>query len=93
MKKALLLAVTILLTACATPKTVMTNDKGETVTCGGGRGGSMIFGVLGYNMEKKSDKECVTKSTSNGFKVVSAEYEQDAPAPTNPSATPVAIKK
>lgn len=57
-----------LVAACATPKTTLTNSAtGETVECGGSRGGALMFGAIGYVMQRAADKSCVAENTKKGF--------------------------
>jgi len=70
MKKTTLLISLLCLTACATPTTVLKNDKtGEVVTCGGGTAGSIAGGMVGYSIQKSNDKECVEEYKSKGYKI------------------------
>jgi len=69
MKKLIILSA-LLLTACATPVTVMHNPHtGKTETCGGEVGPSIALGAIGYQIAKQNDDDCVTKYQSGGYKV------------------------
>jgi len=73
MKKSIItgLLLTLSLTACSTPKTVLKHPETKQVaTCGGSATGSMVGGVLGYHIEKANDASCVSDYTSQGFKVI-----------------------
>lgn len=46
----------LLLSACATPRTVMKNpETGQVTQCGGTATGSFVGGVLGYHIQKSND--------------------------------------
>jgi hypothetical protein len=65
---AAMLTAAALISGCATPVFMLKNEKtGETARCGGGVGGSMAGGLIGYNIQKKSDKACVKDYESRGF--------------------------
>lgn len=58
----------LLLTACATPITMLQNPKtGQIVSCGGGMAGSVAGGYIGYSMQKDNDSKCVTEYMKQGF--------------------------
>ena len=58
-----------LLAGCATPLTVLRHPTtGATVQCGGGRGGSAIGGLIGYNLQKDSDERCVRDHEARGYR-------------------------
>jgi hypothetical protein len=60
--------VSMFLSGCATPVTMLKNEKtGQIARCGGGASGSMAGGLIGYNIQKKSDKACVTDYENRGF--------------------------
>ncbi len=58
------------LAGCATPQTTLRNASGQTVTCGGGVGGSLMGGLIGHNIEKNSDQKCVQQYEAAGYKRV-----------------------
>ena len=59
-----------LLASCSTPVTILKNEKTVQVArCGGGMGGSMMFGALGYAIESANDTDCVNQFIGQGFKV------------------------
>lgn len=58
----------LLVSACATPVTMLRNDQGQIARCGGGTGGSMAGGVVGYSIEQNSDAQCVADFEARGFK-------------------------
>lgn len=64
MRKILIL---LLLTGCATPITTLSNKQGDVVTCGGGKGGSIVGGLIGYTIEESQDKDCVDAYKAKGF--------------------------
>lgn len=50
--------------------TILKNEKtGQVARCGGGMGGSMMFGALGYALESANDTDCVNQFIGQGFKV------------------------
>lgn len=56
---------------CATPVLMMKNEKtGQIARCGGGVGGSMAGGLIGYNIQKKTDKACVKDFEAKGFTAI-----------------------
>lgn len=57
------------LAGCATP-TVMLKNKttGQIARCGGGAAGSMAGGLIGYNIEKANDENCIRDFEAKGFK-------------------------
>lgn len=73
-KLATVVAITAALAACSTPRTVLENPTtGQIAQCGGGSNGSIAGGVIGYEIEKSNDKECVTTYQNLGFDVISTE--------------------
>ncbi len=58
------------LSACATPATTLRNASGQEVKCGGDRGSSAAFGMLGYERQKIADQECVDKYKGQGYREV-----------------------
>lgn len=59
----------LLLTACTTPQTVLTNHStGQVVTCGGTATGSLVGGLIGYEIQKSNERDCVKMFQANGFK-------------------------
>lgn len=75
MKPVLFLAVAALaLTACTTPKTVMINpETKQVVSCGGSATGSFVGGIIGYQIQKSNDAQCVADYAENGFKRLNKE--------------------
>lgn len=63
------LLVLLLVTACATPQTVLQKD-GKVVTCGGGTAGSIAGGMVGYSIQKNNDKDCVENYKKQGFAII-----------------------
>lgn len=58
----------LLLTACATPITLLENPKThQLVQCGGGTAGSIIGGGFGYEIQKDNDRKCVNAYEKQGF--------------------------
>lgn len=68
MKKLYILPLILLITACTTPRTVLTNAHGQIAVCGGDMSSSAAAGALGYYLQKQVDKECVQTYKDNGFK-------------------------
>jgi hypothetical protein len=63
------LILLLALSACATPRTVLKNERtGEIAQCGGQRGGSIAMGVIGYHIQKDLDEDCVKEQISKGYK-------------------------
>jgi len=57
--------------ACATPQTVLKNPlTGQVVQCGGGAGGSVAGGAIGYRIQKSNDEKCVESYKEQGFEVI-----------------------
>ena len=44
------------------------NDAGQVVTCGGGTGGSVLGGAIGYNIQKSGDEKCAQEFEAKGYK-------------------------
>lgn len=57
----------LLLAGCATPQTVLQNDKGYSVVCGGSSTGSVLGGMIGYSIQKTQDNRCVKDAMSAGY--------------------------
>jgi hypothetical protein len=56
---------------CATPSIVLKNETtGQIVRCGGDATGSMVGGLIGYNIQKDADGSCVRAYETQGFKRV-----------------------
>jgi len=70
-KKCLVLAgVMALLAACSTPVTLLVNPKtGQVARCGGNMEGSLGGGLIGYNIQKDNDAECVKQYQALGFTI------------------------
>ena len=69
MKKLAVLAL-LALGACTTPKTVLKNDNGDVVTCGGSATGSLVGGMIGYSIERDNDDKCVKDYIEQGYEPV-----------------------
>lgn len=67
MKYILIMSV-LALTACATPATVLKNKEGGTVECGGNVMASVLFGRIGYEVQKSMDEDCVKDAKAKGYK-------------------------
>ena len=68
------LLLLLLLSACSTPRTVMRNSEtGQVAQCGGSATGSLVGGVLGYQMQKSNDRKCVNEYLKQGFDTVETE--------------------
>ncbi len=72
MKKSLIVfAAAVVLVGCATPAITLKNDgTGQVARCGGDATGSMVGGLIGYNIQKDNDASCVRSYESQGFKRV-----------------------
>jgi hypothetical protein len=64
-KKSILLIV--LLAGCATPQTLLENKSHDVVSCGGGTAGSLAGGLIGYNIQKDHDNECIQSYIAKGY--------------------------
>ena len=70
MKKLAFITAALLLAACTTPMTTMKHPKtGQVATCGGSANGSFVGGVIGYQVQKSNDTDCVKTYEKQGFKV------------------------
>ena len=71
MKKTVFSVATLIaLTACTTPMTTLKHPKtGQVASCGGSANGSFVGGVIGYQMQKSNDTDCVRSYEKQGFKV------------------------
>ena len=71
MTRVLILMSALALSACATPVTVLKNPQtGQTATCGGGIGGSLLGGVAGYTIEQTYDRKCAAEFVASGYEPV-----------------------
>lgn len=71
MKNVIFVLSLALIASCATPATMLKNDAtGQVARCGGDSTGSMAGGLIGYNMQKSNDAECVRSYEAQGFKRV-----------------------
>lgn len=73
MKRYLLLL--ILLSACATPTTIMRSSSGNEVTCGGGTAGSIAGGLVGYTIQEGHDQDCVKHYAQKGYKIITPDNQ------------------
>jgi hypothetical protein len=55
------------LAGCATPETILKNDKNEYASCGGSSVGSITGGMIGYDIQKNNDEKCVKDYTNKGY--------------------------
>lgn len=69
----ILIAVLLSLTACATPVTVLKKDN-TVATCGGGTVGSIFGGVIGYNIQKRHDLDCIKEHADYGYKIMETHH-------------------
>jgi hypothetical protein len=61
----------LMLFGCATPTVMLKNEQtGQIARCGGDTSGSMAGGLIGYNMQKSNDENCVHSYEALGFKRV-----------------------
>ncbi len=59
------------LAGCATPALTLKNEKtGQVVQCGGDATGSLLGGMIGYNVQKNNDETCAKNYEAQGFKRV-----------------------
>lgn len=73
MKKRLLIVCVLATVAagCATPVTTLRHPRtGKVVQCGGGVGGSLAGGKIGYNIQKNHDDKCVAEHEAGGYRRV-----------------------
>lgn len=76
------------LAGCATPVVMLKNDiNGQVVRCGGGVAGSIAGGLIGHNIEKASDENCVRDFEARGFKRTEAARDAEIPARRAPLTT------
>lgn len=73
MKKLIWVTTVLLLAACSTPRTTLSNYYGDTVTCGGDVSSSLAAGGLGYYLQKQVDKECVENYQNHGYTITEHE--------------------
>ena len=67
------IAIASVLTGCATPVVMLRHGPtGQVARCGGGMGGSMAFGYVGYSIEQSNDERCVRDYEAQGFKRIGA---------------------
>lgn len=67
--RATIVAITLMITGCSTPVTMLKNDRtGQIARCGGGTAGSVAGGLIGYSIEKDGDAKCVADYEAQGFK-------------------------
>lgn len=78
------LLCTGLLSACATPKTMLRNPQtAQVVTCGGDRSGALMGGMIGYSMQAGDAADCVKAYAAQGFVIVNDGVKSnDANSPT-----------
>ena len=63
------LGTLVCLASCATPVVMLKNPQtGQVARCGGGTGGSVTGGLIGYSVEKDSDQNCVRDYEAQGFR-------------------------
>jgi hypothetical protein len=71
MQKTLIALTTAGLVGCATPAITLKNEvTGQVARCGGDATGSMVGGLIGYNIQKDNDASCVRSYETQGFKQV-----------------------
>lgn len=67
MKKLAIIAL-IGLSSCATPQTLLRHPQtGQMAACGGSSAGSMAGGMIGYEIQKSNDRDCVSNYLAQGF--------------------------
>jgi hypothetical protein len=63
--------VVVALVGCATPAITLKNEStGQIARCGGDATGSMVGGLIGYNIQKDNDEACARAYEAQGFKRV-----------------------
>jgi len=68
-KLTLVCLIGVSLIGCSTPAVTLKNEStGQVARCGGDATGSMVGGLIGYNMQKSNDESCVGAYESQGFK-------------------------
>lgn len=90
------LVLALALVGCATPVTMLRNDKtGQIARCGGGTTGFVAGGMIGKSIEQSSDARCVADYEAQGFRRSYAGDPQAIAAPRRelestaaPGATP-----
>lgn len=77
------------LAGCATPVVMMKNEStGQVARCGGGVTGSIAGGLIGHNIEKAHDEDCVRDFEARGFRRISSSTPQtDVKSSPKPQAT------
>lgn len=68
MKKLILVTVCLLISGCSTPVSMMKNESGQVVRCGGNITSSLAGGMVGYYFQKKADDKCKEDYKKSGFK-------------------------
>lgn len=70
LKNIFIISILALLTACSTPMTILKNPKtGQIAQCGGSATGSMVGGVIGYQIQKSNDLKCAEEYQKQGFRI------------------------
>jgi hypothetical protein len=65
---AAVLAVSIVLSGCTTPTTVMRHPTtGQVATCGGNVSSSLAGGMIGYSIQRSTDEQCIATYAAQGF--------------------------
>jgi uncharacterized protein YcfJ len=68
--KKIAIVALLFLTGCTTPMTTLKNPKtGQIATCGGSATGSLVGGVIGYQIQKGNDGDCIQAYKKQGFKI------------------------
>jgi hypothetical protein len=63
--------MSLIAAGCTTPVTMLKNDAtGQIARCGGDISSSIAGGVIGYNIQKNSDQNCVRDYQAQGFKLI-----------------------
>jgi uncharacterized protein YcfJ len=77
--KKIILASVLMLGACSTPSTTLIHPTTkQTVQCGGSATGSLIGGVIGYQIEKSNAQDCVVGYLEAGFERVGINNNSEA---------------
>ena len=68
----------VVVSGCTTPKTMLKNpESGQIVSCGGSATGSLVGGVVGYNIQKSNDSKCVEDYKKQGFELIRVKSDDD----------------
>jgi hypothetical protein len=67
----ILITTAFILSACATPQTVLRSPRtGQVEVCGGSTTGFLLGGKIGQAIQEENEKDCVRNLKSNGFTII-----------------------